>query len=464
MRKLSVRPPCRLTAASRLATKTAKATARTGFQILLGTRPGLVLGEEERRRSGPTAQSLATLGVHLPSTTSARSTSLATAAARASAHLCCAAYRRSQGTAASWEWPAARNVAMREPRHAIAGGAWGRRRWGPHCTRQPCGIQEPNGSLLSDGPWRRRCFPERVLIPCGGTGWPVNATMELEEPLQESLVAEFRLQEGDIQRDCVARRGARKDPWHGWFHGQRFRSGKTAAPTDDEASFVDVRAWEHSWWMIRRTRSAHSTGWHRDPDPVGKRNAEMCVNEDVAARLVRFQNAMYTCPAGLGKAFAQFRVRSKIRWTVVSVHRKSRRRYKVTFRMSCREFVRGVSDKREPTCGGASVCGVLLLRMCACVLSAGEPQSRMRLRWVSFPGTAFLSSVATGSCHRTSIPFHDFPPTASHQQELPMVRNRRCGKWTNLVENKTWDNCDHQAGRPSGTNTYELWVCTNFPH
>ena len=70
---------------------------------------------------------------------------------------------------------------------------------------------------------------------------------------------------------------------------------------------------------------------HRDPDPVGKRNVEMCIIEDVAARLIRFENAMYTCQAGLGKAFAQFRVRSTIRWAVVSVHRKSRRRYKVTF-------------------------------------------------------------------------------------------------------------------------------------
>ena len=57
----------------------------------------------------------------------------------------------------------------------------------------------------------------------------------------------------------------------------------------------------------------------------------MCVNEDVAARLIRFQNAMYTCQAGLGKVFAQFRVHSTIRWAVVSVHGKSRRRYKVAF-------------------------------------------------------------------------------------------------------------------------------------
>ena len=97
MRKLSVQPPCRLAAASRLATKTAKATARTGYQIFLGTRPGLVLGGGAREEVDPQLSRSPLLGVHLPSTTSAGSTSPATAAAGASAHLRCADFRRSPG-------------------------------------------------------------------------------------------------------------------------------------------------------------------------------------------------------------------------------------------------------------------------------------------------------------------------------------------------------------------------------
>ena len=67
------------------------------------------------------------LSVHLPSTTSARSTSSATAAARASAQPT-DEVRVLPRPGGQWEWPAARIVAMREPRLAIAGGAWGRNR------------------------------------------------------------------------------------------------------------------------------------------------------------------------------------------------------------------------------------------------------------------------------------------------------------------------------------------------
>ena len=34
---------------------------------------------------------------------------------------------------------------------------------------------------------------ERFLNSCGGMGWPVNATIELQVPLQEPLVVKFQL-------------------------------------------------------------------------------------------------------------------------------------------------------------------------------------------------------------------------------------------------------------------------------
>ena len=116
-----------------------------------------------------------------------------------------------------WESPVARIVEVREPRHAIAGGAWdeiGEGHIAPDFLVENCktmiGAHLPGTEPKPAVRWflASSLLPERFLNPCGGMGWPVIATMEL----QEALVVEFQLHKGDLQRDGVPKRGPHKDP------------------------------------------------------------------------------------------------------------------------------------------------------------------------------------------------------------------------------------------------------------
>ena len=107
----------------------------------------------------------------------------------------------------------------------------------------------------------------------------------------------------------------------------------------------------------------------------------MRIIKDVGARLTQFQACV---KEELERLLHKFRVRSTIRWAVVSVQRKSRRRYKVNLpRFECRVVrsceVCPTRENQRAVAPAFVVC--CCLEMCACsFLPDGEPQWRMRSR------------------------------------------------------------------------------------